>query len=249
MSRRHRRGIAWRSLYQWHRLLGLCAAGFVLLLASTGLVLNHSHELALDRSHVSAAALLDWYGIQAPTQGLALMLGGRQVAQLGKRLYVDQRQLPGSYGRLLGAVASAPLLVLAVEGELVLLSPAGELVERLGSAQGLPAGIQALGHTPDGQVAVRAGHGVYVADRDILRWQPRPQTLIQWSRPQTLDAIGDLELARRYRETELTHERVLLDIHSGRIAGRFGVWLMDVMALLFLLLATTGVWLWAKRKR
>ena len=42
-------------------------------------------------------------------------------------------------------------------------------------------------------------------------------------------------------------ERVLLDLHSGRIFGEAGVWLVDAAALLFLLLAGSGLWLWGRR--
>ena len=47
-----------RSLYMWHRWLGLAAAAFVILLSLSGLLLNHTEEFALDSRHVSNGALL-----------------------------------------------------------------------------------------------------------------------------------------------------------------------------------------------
>jgi hypothetical protein len=49
-----------------------------------------------------------------------------------------------------------------------------------------------------------------------------------------------------YRGKGLPLERVILDIHSGRILGQAGVLLIDFMAILFLLLAMSGVWMWVK---
>ena len=40
----------------------------------------------------------------------------------------------------------------------------------------------------------------------------------------------------------------MLDLHSGRILGSWGVYLVDAAAILFMLLAITGVWLWGKRR-
>ncbi len=65
-------------------------------------------------------------------------------------------------------------------------------------------------------------------------------------------APPDQELARAlrntWRGTGLPLERVLLDLHSGRILGEAGVWLVDAAALLFLLLAASGLWLWGRRR-
>ena len=45
----------------------------------------------------------------------------------------------------------------------------------------------------------------------------------------------------------LTFERVLLDLHSGRIFGRAGPLVMDAAAVLFIALALTGFWMWLRR--
>ncbi len=49
------------------------------------------------------------------------------------------------------------------------------------------------------------------------------------------------------RAHTLTLERVLLDLHSGRIASRFGVWFMDGIALVLISLVISGLWIWLRR--
>ena len=51
-------GILWR----WHRRLGIFAAVFVVVLAASGIVLNHSSGLGLDRSFVDWPWLSKAYG-------------------------------------------------------------------------------------------------------------------------------------------------------------------------------------------
>ena len=46
----------------------------------------------------------------------------------------------------------------------------------------------------------------------------------------------------------ISWERLLLDIHSGRVLGSLGVVLVDLMALLFMLMAASGVWIWSRRR-
>jgi len=42
---------------------------------------------------------------------------------------------------------------------------------------------------------------------------------------------------------------VVLDLHSGRIAGRWGVWVVDAAAALMLVLAVSGFVLWVNLRR
>ena len=51
-----------------------------------------------------------------------------------------------------------------------------------------------------------------------------------------------------YRGSGLSLERVILDLHSGRIVGQWGVYVVDGAALLFLALVITGLWMWMKQE-
>ncbi|MDX1696691.1 MAG: hypothetical protein R3308_00300, partial [Thiohalobacterales bacterium] len=89
MTRRHKNKTAarrLRSLYLWHRWIGLTAAAFVIVLALTGLVLNHTTELALDSRHVQSTALLDWYGITAPDDIAVFRAGPVTIASIGRQI-------------------------------------------------------------------------------------------------------------------------------------------------------------------
>ena len=59
---------------------------------------------------------------------------------------------------------------------------------------------------------------------------------------------GSVRITNWRRGSGLPVERVLLDLHSGRIFGKPGVYVVDAAAILFLVLAASGVWLWGKRR-
>jgi uncharacterized iron-regulated membrane protein len=70
-----------------------------------------------------------------------------------------------------------------------------------------------------------------------------------WAEPVTLPPglrgrlVGDLS-----RQGTAAGAR-LLDVHSGRILGAWGVYLVDAAAVLFLGLVLTGLWMWSRRPR
>ncbi|MFV2057429.1 MAG: hypothetical protein ACC707_13230, partial [Thiohalomonadales bacterium] len=132
-------------VYRWHRRIGVSAMLLVLLLASTGIALNHGDSLSLDKSYVQSDLLLSWYGIQAPETVIAYHNNTTWVSQLGSRVYLDGHELANHSGRLLGAVELNTMRVVALESEIILLSLTGEVIERLHGAEGVPAGIQKIG--------------------------------------------------------------------------------------------------------
>ncbi len=238
-----------RLFWAWHRRFGIVAALLVLVLSLTGLALNHTETLRLDERFTSAGWLLDWYDIQAPDTSTTHQAGESRVTLLGDQLYLDRRVLPGQFSRLAGAVVSGGFVVVAADGAILVLTPDGQVVDRLGAESGVPPGIDALGLGPDGSVVLRAGDGLYAAAIQALEWARIDQgdSEIRWSAPESLPGEDLRVLQRDFRGRVLSVERVVLDVHSGRIAGRFGPLLMDGAAILLLLLALTGSWLWLKR--
>ncbi|MCK4834867.1 MAG: hypothetical protein KAT12_08810, partial [Gammaproteobacteria bacterium] len=50
--------------FLWHRRIGLLALVLIVILSITGIMLNHTERLALDKSYVNNSLLLNWYGIE-----------------------------------------------------------------------------------------------------------------------------------------------------------------------------------------
>ncbi len=237
-----------RSMYNWHRYLGVTAAMFVLILASTGLALNHSQQLALDERYVSNAMLLDWYNIQAPATPISFPVAGDWVSQWDNQLFLNSQRLGEFGGELLGASVVDNIVIIALTGRLLLFTGAGELIEELAGLQGVPAGLQRIGLLANGQIAVMSAHGVYLTDIEFLSWQESAAPIpVDWSRAQAVPHSLGQSISNQFRTHILPLERVLLDFHSGRIGGDFGALLMDGAAILMMFLALSGTWIWVFR--
>ncbi|MGD2076298.1 MAG: PepSY domain-containing protein [Gammaproteobacteria bacterium] len=231
--------------------MGVSAAVFAILVAVTGLLLNHTEDFQLDSRHVQADWVLDWYGIEAPERLVSFPVEGRYVTLMGEHLYLDRREIEGQHRDLVGAVALSEIIVVAVSGSIVLLTARGELIERLQGKDGVPAGMKRIGKDAEGRVIVEGGHDFYRSDTDFLRWEKaRPDAAsVRWSSPGTPGPQLKTALHRHFRGEVLPVERVLLDLHSGRFFGRYGPWVIDAAALLITLLALSGVWIWLRRRR
>lgn len=232
---------------RWHRTAGLAVAVFVLLLAVSGVMLNHADALGLRQSHVASDWLLDWYGIEPPAPPTAFAAGTHWVTRIGERIYLDRREIADSANALIGALMHQDDIVVALDDRLLILSDAGETIEILGGAEGVPAGMRAIGTGAGGQIVIDAAHGQYRADLETPAWTEGESAEATWAAP--APAPGDLiaDLLKAYRGSGLSSERVLLDLHSGRLFGSIGAWIVDLAGLLFLFLAASGAWMWLRR--
>lgn len=230
----------WRFfLLRWHRRLGVVSALFVLLLAVTGLMLNHSHELGLDHAPLENAALRHFYGVAPATtpDGLVQALPAGELRAEGGHLRLGSREI-GACPQLVGVVEQPQQVLVVCSNRLWLLTPAGEVIDQADSVRGVPEGLSAVGQG-QGQVLLRRGEESLSVDLGDLSVKPAaPAPGVAWSEAAPA-AAGD---------ADLSWERVLLDLHSGRLFGRWGVLLMDAMALLFLVLAVTGVVMALRRR-
>jgi hypothetical protein len=103
---------------------------FFILLATTGVILNHAAALRLDSRFMRAEWLLDLYRISAPVVAPGFSVGDKIVSGLGDRLYLDTLELAQHEGPLLGAVQFERMLVVAVPDAILLLTRDGAIDTR-----------------------------------------------------------------------------------------------------------------------
>lgn len=229
-------------ILRWHRRIGLCAAVLVGILAISGIALNHSTALGLDQRHVSAPWLMRWYGPPAQGKLSAYMAEDHWLLETDGHLFLDSAMLPHGVDRLVGMVAEDGHLAIAGEKEILLLTADGELIERITA---LPAPVRKIGVTADANIAIAdSQNNFFIAGAEMLEWRSSGADGISWSMPANPpDTVLD-QHSRIYRGNGLSLERIVLDVHSGRILGSGGPWLMDAAAIMLMLLAATGIAGW-----
>jgi len=243
-SRARRAGLV-GTLWRWHRRTGLAAALFLVFMALSGILLNHGAALGLERP----VPALDWlrrvYG-EPPTTWTGYAAGSHWVSQRNEgRFHLDAQPAERCDGRLVGALWSGDLLLVACERELVLLQQDGARVDSMNAASGLPGPLEAVAADPDG-VLLRLGSG----------WRRFDPLEMAFGTPVPMaEGVPAAEPPRDLREALdagagwLSWERLLLDLHSGRLFGPLGPLVVDAIGLLAIALALSGVTMWSLHRR
>jgi len=229
-------------IYRWHRYLGLTTVLFLVMLSITGILLNHTEELKLAKRYVQS----EWISAAFPIADDVIW-----ISFISNKLYLNQQLIHGSYEQLGGAVNMQQGFIVILIGEQILLITAeGEIIERLTPTEGLPTGINLLGLTTDKQLIAQTPSGLYKPDDDFMTWEKvADKPKLQWIKPQSPPLNLQQALITQVSEQIIPLERLLLDLHSGRLFGIWGVYFMDLVAILILILASTGLFMWLQRQR
>jgi hypothetical protein len=236
-------------LWHWHRRLGVLAAFFAVVLAVTGIVLNHSAELGLDRSFVDSPWLSRAYGDDS-TDLPAFQLGEHWISRAANgRVYLDAVDVAPCSGKLVGAVESDDVLIAGCAEELLLVTGSGELVESINASTGLPVPLQAVGFL-DNTIALQAEGIWWLADLDQMDFSHRASAGGAVIRQLVPDRLPDnIRTKIPVPDQWLSWERLLLDLHSGRVFGRIGVFWVDAVGVLVGSLAISGTAMWWLHRR
>ncbi|MEE8238272.1 MAG: PepSY domain-containing protein [Gammaproteobacteria bacterium] len=240
---------AQRCLSRVHRWLGLGSVGFVVLLSVTGIALNHAGELSLDRHYLQSPWLLEWYGIEVPPPQASFTAAAHRISLIGERLYYDNNELTDGISKLVGAVSTPSFIAIATPTDVLLVTPDGTLVERIDTEAFLPGDVTAIG-VAGAVLLLRGGDYLYETDENLLTFSPCLEfdfADIQWPVPSAIPQDQLAILQGLYRGRGLSLERVILDLHSGKILTRVGPILMDAVGIILIALSVIGLFMWAGR--
>jgi len=213
---------------------------FFLILAVTGLILNHGEGLGLVGRYVHAGWLARWYGIRSEPPREAFRSGHHVLVAANGRWLLDGNISGERLPQPVGLIEFADIFAVASETALYVFREDGELIEKLerGALPGVP--VQAIGSSAR-SIVLRTASGIF-ASADALSWRPLTQRSVLWS------VAAELSAAQRQTYEEaltpgVSVEQLLLDLHSGRFAGRYGPVFVDLLALLLAVVSLTGAWL------
>lgn len=228
-----------RLLRRWHARIGFAAMLFFLVLAATGLVLNHGNRLGLDGRFIHAGWLARWYDMRFDPPRQAFRSGHHVLIAANGRWLLDGKVSGESLPQPVGLIEVADIFVVASATVLYVYRHDGELIEKLGQDAMPGTRIRAIGSVGR-RIVLRTESGIFTS-ADVVSWQPAAQRGALWSTPSELSA----EERRSYGETlmpGISLQRLLLDLHSGRFAGSYGPLFVDLLAVVLAALSLSGAW-------
>jgi len=185
-----------------------------------------------------------------PGQLSSFAVDNHWVSVAGSQLYLNGQYI-SDISKGLGAVAGNHMLIVAAGEELLLLRPTGELIERIPWESIDKSTIQSIGQLANGNVVVRSSQRLWLADAQLLNWTLLEDTINTpvWSSPKPAPKTVLAMIRQHYQGDGLSLERIVLDLHSGRIFGPIGTFAYDLMALVVGFLAISGMVLWFRGRR
>ena len=218
------------------------------LMLATGVGINHASDWALDRTALPASWMRLLYGATQPGVTAVYLAGDRWAASAEVRLLIAPGEaVPLSAGEALrGVVARGEQLWAITDQQVLVLSPAQGDVFPM-ALFGVEE-VSAVGHASSCALVIKAQGGLWCLELDELVAHPLdPATSVDWQQGQP---VGDLsnQVLRAFYAQELTIERLLQDIHSGRVLPG-GMYLLDALGVVLLLQIWSGLWLWQRRRR
>ena len=240
---RHRRRTVGATLHRVHRWMGVVVSLFVIFLVLTGWALNHAGALDLGRISVRAPWIAAWYGLRGEVPATGHAASGRWLIGNEEGLLLDGKRIAAKLGAPLGMVSAQGQFYIASHDQLLILDSDGRVIETLNSADLPGRPITRIGLAQE-KIVLQAG-GEF-ATNDGVAWAPH-QGEVTWSAEKALPT--DQLKAAQMLAPSLSLERIVQDLHSGRVFGRFGPLLMDVVGLIFLLLAASGLWMFFRHRR
>ncbi|ORU89618.1 MAG: hypothetical protein A6F71_01265 [Cycloclasticus sp. symbiont of Poecilosclerida sp. M] len=248
MNRRRQNRNKTKSLYLWHKYIGLTVALFVLLLSLTGVALNHTGDLQLDKSYLSSGWLLAHYNVSNPSYLKSFSADTYAVSQVDDLLIIDQHIVAPIERPLIGAVTFHDFILVALKGQLLLVDSDYNVVEKIGRNDGVPILLNRVGKTDSGQLLFETPSNILSVDENFIQWSPLDIDFSKWSAAQALSKNQQSELNQLYKSHVIQLETLVLDLHSGRFFGRYGELFFDFIALLLIFLAGTGIWIWLRQR-
>lgn len=237
------------AFFLWHRRLGLLALAFIFILSITGIMLNHTEYLAMDETHIESDLLLNWYELNPTGEPVSYKAEQHVITQWDNQLFYNSDTLFNNKNILIGAVLTNEMIVLALDRSILLLNTSGEIIEHINMPIKFDR-IKKIGVLSQSVVIQTNDEKIFLADEDILNWQVTKSDNINWSATSPLDDAQKEKLKQAYRGQGLSLERVILDLHSGRLfSSNWGIYIMDGSAIIMILLSLSGFWVWFTRRQ
>lgn len=234
----------------WHRRLGLSVFLVLIFLAISGFALNHSPALKLNKISLSNSWLLSWYGFEKPAINGFKLQGQWLYHDGNSQLFLDQKAVAPCSAPLLSTVSSAGTLYALCADALLMLTEKGQLIESFSQLDGLPANAQTITAIGD-RLYLLTDSEAFTFDPDSLALTLEPKLDSDALTPQSTLAPIPAALVQQLENSgpSISLETVILDLHSGRFFGQFGVLVIDIVGLLICILSITGLMAWINRLR
>lgn len=236
-----------RTLWHWHRRIGLLACFLIVILSVTGILANHSSQLGWDRMPISSQWILDSYGFPAPEIYEGISVEDRLWVVADKQLFLDDELISTCHTSWHSINPLNGIVVASCPSKIELFTTGGERIEAINA---LPESklIKSGLIKNDDRLLLQFAASQYLLNLDSLEVEAVSGHKMLTEPVQRASAELTQSLQNQFRVHDLTWERFVLDVHAGRWFGGWGWLLMDLGAIFMLTLGLSGLAMYIIRR-
>jgi hypothetical protein len=235
-----------KKIVDLHRYIGLGICIFLVHLALTGIFLNHSIGLRLDKTFVTWPWLLSQYNLSVPEPTNIFTIGKNNFSIIDGEVFFNDKPIFMAEEELLGASQNQDTFILASSSTITSISKEGYIINQ---DNVLPFIIKNIGIYGDEVVINDSEDKIWSSESINGVWKLTENMTVQWSKEGSITPANQEKIRKYYVGDGISLEQVILDFHSGAIFQKAGKIFFDIISILLIILSFTGIWLWTIKRK
>lgn len=237
-----------------HRFIAYTAAAFLLWMSLTGFLLNHSSQLKLADLKIQQPWLLRWHHINLPKIEQSFPVDKHWIVMTNQGLYRDAHKILTTDGSIQAVLQGSGLSFAILTDSVLLLSEQGELIDRIALPNALLKPFSheiQYQHTENHPLIMLHNEQALALNAAMTHIREIPPS--QLKNPTDLEVISEAHLPEKIKTSlrqnanPLTLEKLLVELHNGKFFGNAGPWILDFLALTFIMMIISGIRLHLKK--
>lgn len=235
-----------KKIVDLHRYVGLGICIFLVHLAITGIFLNHSIGLRLDKTFITWPWLLNQYNLTVPEPANIFTIGKNNFSTIDGEVFFNDKPIFLAEEDLLGVSQNQDTFILASSSTITMISNDGYIINK---ENVLPFTVKNIGIFGDEIVINDSEDKIWSSESINGVWELTENRAVQWSMEGSITPINHEKIRKYFVGDGVSLEQVILDFHSGAIFQKAGKLFFDIISILLIILSFTGIWLWTIKRK
>ncbi|MFL3022915.1 MAG: PepSY domain-containing protein [Methylophilaceae bacterium] len=235
-----------KKIVDLHRYVGLGICIFLVHLAITGIFLNHSIGLRLDKTFITWPWLLNQYNLTVPEPANIFTIGKNNFSTIDGEVFFNDKPIFLAEEQLLGVSQNQDTFILASSSTITMISNDGYIINK---ENVLPFTVKNIGIFGDEIVINDSEDKIWSSESINGVWELTENRAVQWSMEGSITPINHEKIRKYFVGDGVSLEQVILDFHSGAIFQKAGKLFFDIISILLIILSFTGIWLWTIKRK
>lgn len=235
-----------KKIVDLHRYVGLGICIFLVHLAITGIFLNHSIGLRLDKTFITWPWLLNQYNLTVPEPANIFTIGKNNFSTIDGEVFFNDKPIFLAEEQLLGVSQNQDTFILASSSTITMISNDGYIINK---ENVLPFTVKNIGIFGDEIVINDSEDKIWSSESINGVWELTQNRAVQWSMEGSITPINHEKIRKYFVGDGVSLEQVILDFHSGAIFQKAGKLFFDIISILLIILSFTGIWLWTIKRK